>query len=136
MVPFAGLSTALLVGAALWKGIAPVGLLYGWFAVELLGAGMLAIAVGVSVPWARLDWDDPRRMSSGWGSLIALAGNAALLVVAGGLLGLPLLAQAYRPALTAPAWLAGSAAATLVVAGVSWAAIQLGLSALARVGEA
>ena len=42
--PFAILSTVLLMGAAIWRGFSLFGLLYGWFGVELLGAGMLAIA--------------------------------------------------------------------------------------------
>lgn len=135
LLPFAALSTLLLAGAALWQGFSPLGFLYGWFGVELLGAGMLAVSVGASVPWARLDWDDPRGMSSGWGSLLSLAGSAALGLVAGGLLCLPLLASAFRPALAPAAWLVGVAGAVGVTAALSWAAFRLGIRALAGVGE-
>lgn len=136
VIPFAILSTVLMSGAALWRGFSPVGFLYGWFGVELLGTGMLAVSVGASVPWARLDWDDPRRMGSGLGSLISTLVGGALALVAGGLLCLPLFAQLFRPALLTPAWIAGPAGALAVTAGVSWAALQLGLRFLSRVGEA
>src|SRR5262249_810934 len=79
--PFAGLSTLLLAGAAVWRGFSAFGFLYGWYGVELLGAGMLAVGVGFAVPWARLDWEDPRRMSSGWGALFATLVWAMLALV-------------------------------------------------------
>lgn len=71
MVPFAILSTVLLVIAAIVRHFSIGGFLYGWFGVMLLGAGMLAMNIGISVPWANLEWDDPRKMHSGWGGLIS-----------------------------------------------------------------
>jgi hypothetical protein len=136
MVPFAIISTILLAGAALWQGFGPLGTLYGWFGIETLGAGSLALAVGLSVPWAKLDWDDPRKMSPGWGGLLWTLGATTFDLVAGGLLCLPLLAAAFRPALLAPAWAAGILGPLAVTAAVSWVAFQLGARFLPRVGEA
>lgn len=135
MLPFVALSTLLLVIAAFWRGFSFFGTLYGWYGMELIGAGMVAIAVAFAVPWARLDWDDPRRMSSGWGSLFAYIAWLVLALLAGGLLCLPLLAQVVDPSLTALAYLAGAAGAAGVTFGIGRAALSFGLSRLSAVGE-
>jgi ABC-2 type transport system permease protein len=135
LVPFAALSTALLLGAAIWRGFSPVGFLYGWLGVQLLGAIILATAVAASVPWARLDWDDPRKMISGWGALFSFLIGSALAGLAGLLLTLPLLAAAFAPALVAVAWVAGPLlAAALALATVHYS-LEIGARFLARVGE-
>ncbi len=136
MVPFAILSTILLLIAAAWRGFGPLGTLYGWFGIETLGAAMLALSVGAGVPWAKLDWDDPRKMSSGWGALIGLAGYAITGALGGAFLCLPLLAGAFRPGLLAAAWVVGPLGALAVSGGIAWAAFALGGRFLARVGEA
>lgn len=136
MAPFAILSTLLLAIAAAWRGFGPLGTLYGWFGIETLGAAMLALAVGTGVPWAKLDWDDPRKMSSGWGGLIGLAGSAVTGLLGGLCLCLPLLAGAFRPALLAVAWVVGPLGALAVSAAAAWAAFALGARFLGRVGEA
>ncbi|MDQ3928659.1 MAG: hypothetical protein M3328_05875, partial [Chloroflexota bacterium] len=69
-IPYAVLSTLLMLGAAIWRQLDPLWTLYGWLGVEVLGLGMIVVAVALSVPWAKLDWDDPRKMTSGWGSFI------------------------------------------------------------------
>ncbi|MGN6811287.1 MAG: putative ABC transporter permease subunit [Thermomicrobiales bacterium] len=135
-IPFALLSTLLLVVAAIWRGFGLAGTLYGWFGIELLGLGMLAIATGASVPWARLDWDDPRRMSSGWGGLLSFTGAALLTGIAGGLLCLPVLAATFTPNLVPVAWAVGPVLAVVITLAVGWSAIRLGAAALGRVGEA
>jgi ABC-2 type transport system permease protein len=135
-IPFALLSTLLLLVAAIWRGFSLVGTLYGWFGVELLGLGMLAIATGASVPWARLDWDDPRRMSSGWGGLISFIGAVLLAASAGGLLCLPVLAATFMPNLVPVAWVLGPVLAIAITVAASWGAIRFGAAALTRVGEA
>ncbi|MGN6359429.1 MAG: putative ABC transporter permease subunit, partial [Thermomicrobiales bacterium] len=135
-IPFALLSTLLLVVAAIWRGFGLAGTLYGWFGIELLGLGMLAIATGASVPWARLDWDDPRHMSSGWGGLLSFTGAALLTGIAGGLLCLPVLAATFTPNLVPVAWAVGPVLAVVITLAVGWSAIRLGAAALGRVGEA
>ncbi|MSP14083.1 MAG: hypothetical protein EXR62_14150 [Chloroflexi bacterium] len=135
VVPFAVLSSLLMIGAAIWRHFSVWGFLYGWFGVELLGAGMLAIAIGFAVPWARLDWDDPRGMSSGWGTLFAFIGYILLGIVGGGLLGLPVILSIFRPELVGVGWIAGVIGAVVVTTGVAWLALQFGLSRLSAVGE-
>lgn len=136
LIPFTILSTILMIGAAIWQGFSLLGLVYGWFGVELLGAILLALAVAASVPWARLDWDDPRKMTSGWGSLISLALGTAVAGLAGVLLCLPVLAAAFAPDLIAIAWLLGPLLALAVVAATVWFSLDLGARFLARVGDA
>ncbi|MGH2353420.1 MAG: putative ABC transporter permease subunit [Chloroflexota bacterium] len=135
-IPFALLSTALMAGAAVWSGFSLAGTLYGWFGIHLLGTGMLALSVAWGVPWARLDWDDPRRMGSGWAALASLLSSGLLAVVAGGLLCLPVVAEAFWPAMAAPAWVFGPGAATVVTLGVIGLALQFGSNRLGDVGEA
>ncbi len=135
LIPFAIVSSILMLGAEVWKGFNPAWFLYGWFGVEVLGAGLLAIETGFSVPWARLDWDDPRRMTSGWGTILSWVGWLVLVVVSGGLLCLPLLAQAFRPSFVPEAALLGGVLAALASAGVGWLVLRFGLSRLDTVGE-
>lgn len=135
LVPFALLSTLLLLGATFWRGFSAVGFLYGWFGIQLLGAAILATAVGAAVPWAKLDWDDPRKMSSGWGNLISLVAGVLVAGVAGLLLCLPFVAFAFAPGLVLAAWLVGPLLALVLVAGTVWASLGLGVRFLARVGE-
>jgi hypothetical protein len=135
-VPFAVVSTLLTAGAAVWNGYSVAGALYGWYGIEVLGAGMLALNVACSVPWAKLDWDDPRRMSSGWATIASWASSAALGVLGGLFLCLPLLAEAFAPSMVAPAWIVGAGAALAISAGASALALQFGVSRLPLVGEA
>ncbi len=135
LVPFAILSTLLLLGATLWRGFSAVGFLYGWFGIQLLGAAILATATGAAVPWAKLDWDDPRKMSSGWGNLISLIAGVLVAGVAGLLLCLPFVAVAFAPGLVLAAWLVGPLLALAIVAGAVRASLGIGARFLARVGE-
>jgi len=135
-LPFVVLSTGLLAGAGLWQGFSLLGLLYGWFGVELLGAGLLAISLGCAMRWPRLDWQNPRQMRSGWATMVALLGEAVLGTVGGGFLCLPLAAQAFAPDLLGVAGAGGIAGATLVTVGLAWALLTLGLDHLPDVGEA
>jgi ABC-2 type transport system permease protein len=136
LIPFAATSTLLLFGAALWRGFSPLGALYGWYGVELIGAGMLAVAVGAAVPWAKLDWDDPRKMGSGWGGLISFLVSGIFAGVAGVLLCLPLAAAAFWPDATLVAWVIGPLGALGATVGVVWLSLWFGEQFLGRVGEA
>jgi len=135
LVPFALLSTVLLLGAALWRGFSPLGFLYGWFGIQLLGAAILATATGAAVPWAKLDWDDPRKMSSGWGNILSLLAGTVVAGVAGLLLCLPFAATVFAPHLVVAAWVVGPLLALALVAGTVWGSLRLGARFLARVGE-
>jgi hypothetical protein len=134
-IPFCVLSTVLMVGAEAWKGFSLLGFLYGLFGVLVLGAGMMAIETGLAVPWARLDWDDPRRMSSGWGAIGSLIAWALLGTVGGGALCLPIFAQAANSSLTLWAILLGMVLASAVSLGSGYAALAFGVSRLGGVGE-
>ncbi|QLQ08498.1 MAG: hypothetical protein HZY76_22635 [Anaerolineae bacterium] len=62
-MPFAIVNLILLAGAAVWRQFGLLTFVYCALGTLLLGVGIMALCVGLSVPWARLDWDDPRRMS-------------------------------------------------------------------------
>jgi ABC-2 type transport system permease protein len=136
LVPFALTSTLLFTGAALWRGFSPLGALYGWLGVELIGTGMLAIAVGVAVPWAKLDWDDPRKMESGLAGLISFLTSSLFAGFTGALLCLPLAATAFWPDATVAAWLIGPLGALAATAAIVWLSLWFGARSLGRVGEA
>lgn len=134
-LPFAVVSSVLMIGAEIWKGFSIAGFLYGWYGIELIGAAMLAVETGLAVPWARLDWDDPRRMSSGWGSILTLVAWALMGLAVGGALCLPLVALAADPPLEIAAAVAGLVIATVVAAGSGWLALRFGADRLSAVGE-
>lgn len=136
MLPFALLSSVLLGVAALVRHFSIGGFLYGWMGIQLLGAGMLAMSVGLSVPWANLDWDDPRKMRSGWGGLIAFIGIAVVGLAGGVSLALPYLAGRWLPFLAPVAWLVGPFLATGISGLAAVLGLWLGLSRLHALGEA
>jgi ABC-2 type transport system permease protein len=136
MVPFTLLSTLLLVIAAIVRHFSLGGFFYGWFGILLLGAGMLAMAVGISVPWANLEWDDPRKMHSGWGGLIAFIGYILIGLLGGAFLALPYLAELFLPFIAPVAWLVGPFFAVGFTGLVAALSLSVGLSRLHKVGEA
>jgi hypothetical protein len=134
-VPYVVLSTVLMAAVCVWNGFGLLGSVYGWLGVEVLGLGMLALNVGVSVPAARLDWDDPRRMVSGWGAVGSMAGTALVGLIGGALLCLGMLAAAFLPPAAPYAWFLGLACAAGVSAALGWLGLRYGASRLPRVGE-
>jgi hypothetical protein len=125
-----------MIGATIWKGFSPFWALYGLLGVLVLGAGMMGVETGLGVPWARLDWDDPRRMTSGWGAMVTLVAWVLLGIFGGGALCLPVLAQMADPSLVPWATLIGMSLASVVSLGSAYAALQFGISRLGDVGEA
>lgn len=136
MLPFTILSTLLMVIAAFVRHFSLGGFLYGWFGVLLLGAGMLAMDVGLSVPWANLEWDDPRKMHSGWSGLFALIGYILIGVLGGSFLALPYLAELFLPFIAPVAWLVGPFFAVGFTGLIAALSLWLGLSRIHKVGEA
>jgi len=135
-VPFALVSTLLMAIATWWKHFNLGWVLYGWFGIELLGLGMLAMGVGLSVPWARLDWDDPRRMLPWQTSIMTIVAWAIVGIVGGVLLCLPVLAQFLDPGLVAVMLPMGALLATIFTAAAGYGTFRFGMSKLADVGEA
>ncbi|GIW07235.1 MAG: hypothetical protein KatS3mg060_2040 [Dehalococcoidia bacterium] len=136
LAPFVAISTLAFLIAAIVQGYSLLGALYGWYGIQVLGAGSLAISVGLSVPWSRLDWDTPRQMSSGWGSLVALILQILLFALAGLLLLAPLVAEVFVPSFVAGAFLVGSAGAAGVTAAIAVPVFRFGVRWLPKVGEA
>jgi hypothetical protein len=125
-----------MVAAAVWRGFDLVWFLYGLFGVEMLGLGLLAVGVGLSVPWAKLDWDDPRKMLPWQTALLTLVAWLVLGAVGGGLLCLPFFVELFSPDLVGLMMLLGAALSTLVTGGVAYGVMRLGMQQLGNVGEA
>lgn len=135
VIPFALLSTVLFVGVAVWRGFTLVGTLYGLFGILLLGIGNTAIETGMAVPWANLDWDDPRKMQSGWGGLLAMAASLVMGLLAGVALCLPVLFRALLPDFEFIGWMIGPVLAIGFVIAIAGPLVSIGLWRLPRVGE-
>ena len=114
VLPFVVITTVLFAAAAVIRHMNPAWSIYGWIGIELLGSGTLTFHVAMSVPWAKLDWEDPAKMTAGTGGCLAWIGALIYGVPAGLLLCVPLaIAQ------SAPNQLALFAAGALVIA-VLW----------------
>ncbi|HEY0072197.1 MAG TPA: hypothetical protein VGE04_19720, partial [Chloroflexia bacterium] len=82
-----------------------------------------------------LDWDDPRKMTSGWGSLVAFAIWLGMGLLGGLFLALPVFFEAVDPLLTPALAAVGLLLATAVSAGVAFLAYKFGESKLPEVGS-
>jgi len=136
MIPFAILSTVMFLGVAIWRSFTIFGTVYGLFGILLLGAGSLAIETGMAVPWANLNWDDPRRMSSGWGGLVAMLASVACGLLGGLCLCLPLVIRVLLPNFELAAWFVGPVLAIGVTTAVAFPLVWIGLNRLPYIGEA
>ena len=135
-VPYAVVSLLFMAVAAIWRGFDPVWFAYGLFGVEMLGAALLAVAVGLSVPWAKLDWDDPRKMLPWQTALLTMGAWLVLGAIGGGILCLPFFVELFNPDLVAVMMPLAATLSTLVTGGAAYAAMRLGIMQLGRVDEA
>ena len=136
-IPYSIVSLLFMLAALLWRGFDPVWFLYGLFGVEMLGLGLLAVAVGLSVPWAKLDWDDPRRMLPWQTALLTLVAWLVLGAVAGGVLCIPFFIELFNnPGLVAIMMPLSALLSTLVTVAAAYGVLRLGVQQLANVGEA
>jgi ABC-2 type transport system permease protein len=135
-IPYAMVSLVFMVAAGVWRGFDLVWFLYGLFGVEMLGLGLLAVGVGLSVPWAKLDWDDPRKMLPWQTALLTLVAWLVMGAIGGGLLCLPFFVELFSPDLVGLMMLLGAALSTLVTGGVAYGVMRLGMQQLGNVGEA
>lgn len=135
-IPYVIVSLVFMTAAAIWRGFDLVWFLYGLFGVEMLGLGLLAVAVGLSVPWAKLDWDDPRRMLSWQTAVLTMVAWLVLGAVGGGLLCLPFLVELLKnPGLVAWMMPLGAMLSTLVTGAVAYGVLRLGTERLGNVDE-
>lgn len=129
-IPFVIISTVLMLIASLWRRLDPLWSLYGWLCIEMLGLAMLAVGVALSIPWAKLDWDDPRKMNGGRGPIIAFASWLLMAIICGAFLCAPIFVEGLNPALTPVAAIIGFAAATAIATGAAYLAYKYGESRL------
>lgn len=135
MIPFSILSTLMFIGVAIWRSFTVVGVVYGLFGILLLGAGNFAIETGMAVPWANLNWDDPRRMNSGWGGLIAMLASTVCGLAGGICLCMPLVIRVLWPDLEWLGWIVGPTLAVALTAAIAAPLVWIGLNRLPYVGE-
>jgi ABC-2 type transport system permease protein len=135
MIPFTILSTLMFLGVAIWRSFSILGTGYGLFGILLLGTGNLAIETGMAVPWAKLDWSEPRHMNSGWGALIAFIVSAVSGIFAGACLGLPIVIKFLAPELEWLGWVVGPLLAVAVVVAFAAPMVWIGLKRLPYAGE-
>lgn len=133
-VPFAIISTLLMLIAVIWRHLSPLWSVYGWLCIEMLGLAMLAVGVALSIPWAKLDWDDPRKMNGGWGPFAAFATWLLMAIICGAFLCAPVFVEGLNAALTPVAAIVGFAAATAIASGAAYLAYKFGESRLPEVG--
>ena len=134
-IPYAVLSTIFMAAISVWRHFDPVWAVYGWLCVLLLGLGMLAASVGLSVPWAKLDWDDPRRMLTWQTSVITMVAWVGIGLVGGLHFCLPYFAELADPGLVPAMMVVGLLLGSAVALGTGYALVHLGMSRLGAVGE-
>ncbi len=133
-IPFVIISTVLMLIASIWRQLDPVWSVYGWLSIEMLGLCMLTVGVALSIPWAKLDWDDPRKMNGGWGPFISFATWLLMAVICGAFLCAPVLVEGLNATLTPVAAIIGFAGATSIAAGAAYLAYKYGENRLPEVG--
>ena len=109
--------------------------LYGLYGVLMLGLGLLAVAVGLSVPWAKLDWDDPRRMLAPQTAILTMISWLVLGLLGGAILCIPFLLEAFNPDLVGVMMLVSALLSTLVVGAIAYGVFRFGMGKLGDVGE-
>jgi len=125
-----------MIAAEIWRGFDVVWFFYGLFGVEMLGLGLLAVAVGLSVPWAKLDWDDPRKMLSWQTAVLTLVAWVVVGGISGLLLCLPFFVELLNePNLVVVMMPLGATIATLVTGLAAYGILRLGVNSLAKVDE-
>jgi ABC-2 type transport system permease protein len=75
VLPYALFSLLLLIAAWFFMRFSAVWIPYAWFCLLIIGYGMITISTTMGFLYPRLDWDDPRRMTSQqatWRNLIAV----------------------------------------------------------------
>lgn len=134
-IPYALLSTVFMAALTIWRDFDLVWAVYGWVAVVALGMGMLAAGVGLSVPWAKLDWEDPRRMLTWQTSVITMLAWIGIGLVGGLLFCLPYFAELLDLGLVPAMMAAGLLLGTAVAVGSGYALMHVGMARLGAVGE-
>ncbi|HST06088.1 MAG TPA: hypothetical protein VLQ48_15330 [Chloroflexia bacterium] len=134
-IPFTIVGVIFMVAALVWRGFTFVWFLYGLYGVLMLGIGLLAVAVGLSVPWAKLDWDDPRRMLAPQTAILTMISWLVLGLLGGAILCIPFLLEAFNPDLVGVMMLVSALLSTLVVGAIAYGVFRFGMSKLGDVGE-
>lgn len=135
-IPYVIVSFVFMIAAEIWRKFDFVWFLYGLFGVEMLGLGLLAVAVGLSVPWAKLDWDDPRKMMPWQTAVLTLVAWLVLGAISGLILCLPFFIELFNQSnLVAIMMPLGAVLATLITGLAAYGALRIGVQAFSNVDE-
>ncbi len=116
VLPFAVGSMFLLVLAWFFLRFSPAWIPYAWICLAIIGYGMITISTMMGFKYPRLDWDDPRRMTSGKAVLPNLLLNAIY-----GLLSLIIATLPFLGAYLYPGWtLMFVLLGLLILASMAW----------------
>lgn len=134
-IPFVILALIFMISAYIWRRFDFVWFLYGLYGVLMLGLALLAVAVGLSVPWAKFDWDDPRRMLSAQSSIYTMIVWVVLGLMGGGILCIPLLFDTFNPELVGVMMVVSAVLSTVVTGAVAYGIFRFGMGKLSGVDE-
>lgn len=135
-IPYVIVSAVFMIVAYLFRGFDFVWFLYGLYGVEVIGLALLAIGVGLSVPWAKLDWDDPRKMLTWQTAVLTMVAWFVVGLIGGLILCLPFFLEFFNPGIVGVMMLVSALLSALIVGGAAYAAMKLGSNQLNNVNEA
>jgi hypothetical protein len=116
VVPYAIVVSLLLIAARFVVAYSLLWMPYAWLCLLIIGYGLLTVSTSIGSIYVRLDWEDPRRMTTQKAGLYNLIGTAAYGLVAGVIALMPHLLAATAPAGTLLYVILG----LLVLLGATW----------------
>jgi ABC-2 type transport system permease protein len=116
VIPFALLALLLLLLSWFFLRFSLAWVPYAWLCLLIIGYGMITLSTAMGFIYPRLDWDDPRRMTSRSAGLRSTLLGAVYGIIALLLAVLPFLVASVNPQWTLMLVLVG----LLLLAGMAW----------------
>ncbi|MEA3335135.1 MAG: hypothetical protein U9R25_04445 [Chloroflexota bacterium] len=98
VAPFGVLVSLLLIASWFLTRFSPAWAFYAWLCLLIIGYGLMALSVGLGFLYPKLDWEDPRRMTTGRARLYNLISTVIFAVITGGIALIPFMLSAIWPA--------------------------------------
>jgi len=116
VVPYSIVVSLLLVAGRFLVAYSLLWMPYAWLCLLIMGYGLLTVSTSIGSIYVRLDWEDPRRMTTQKAGLYNLIGTVTYGLVTGVIALIPYLLAATAPAGTLFYVVLG----LLVLLGVTW----------------